>query len=203
MAEINNLDKLTDKIYQEGIEKAEQESKRLLTNAEAERIFVLENASNQAKKIIADATSEARRISRSMEKEVQLKGKQLVSDLKGEIQNLLSLKVLKEPTREAFGDNNFIQEAILEAIASWKPTDDLELMLPGDLESKLEQAFKQLVKAHSKNLNITFNNQLKGGFQILEKVNSYKISFTEEDFIALFSPYLEEQTSKTLFKQSI
>jgi len=202
MTDINNLDILTDKIYQEGIEKAEKKSKGILAKAEAERIRILEEASYEAKKITDDATSEANRLSRSVEKELQLKGKQLISDLKGEIQNLLSRKILKEPAKAAFSDVSFIQSAILEAIASWKPADDLELLLPKSLENRLEKSFQQSISDYSKNLTVTFNDQLQGGFRISENSDAYQISFTEEDFISLFSQYLEEQTTKILFTTS-
>ena len=199
MADMNNLDKLTDKIYQEGIERAENESTRILSKAEAERIRILDGAKQQAKKITDHATSEANKLTRSVEKELQLKGKQLVSDLKGEIQNLLSRKILKAPTKEAFSDVAFIQEAILKAIDSWAPTDDLELLLPTELENKLEKNFQQSIRDYSKNLTVTFNDQLQGGFKISERSDSYQISFTDEDFIHLFNSYLEEQTTNILF----
>ncbi|WKN45601.1 V-type ATP synthase subunit E [Tunicatimonas pelagia] len=202
MADMNNLDILTDKIYQEGIEKATKESEEILTKATAEHDRVVRAAQEEAKKIITDAQREAARISRSTEKELQLKGKQLVSDLKEEIQHLLSQKILHKSTNEAFADHSFMQTAILEAIASWKSTDELELLLPKELEHKLEEAFRQSIRAHAKNLFITFSDRLSSGFRIAEKANAYQISFTESDFVALFAPYLEEQTAQLLFSQS-
>jgi V/A-type H+-transporting ATPase subunit E len=136
-----------------------------------------------------------------MEQELQLKGKQLMSDLKGEIHHRLSCKVLKEPIKEAFSDTKFIQSSILEAINSWKPTDELELMLPRDLENKLEKSFQYNILYQLKNLTITFHGKLQEGFRISEKSGAYQISFTEEDFISLFTPYLEEQTTKILFNK--
>ena len=48
MADLNNLDRLTDKIYLEGISKVEKESKKMLSESEI-----------ASEKIIAEAREEA------------------------------------------------------------------------------------------------------------------------------------------------
>jgi V/A-type H+-transporting ATPase subunit E len=199
MKELNNLDQLADKIYQEGIEKAQRESKSILSSAAAERAKMLEAAREEAKKIVGDAQREASRIARSTEQELIRKGKQLISDLKVEIHRLLGDKILAKNTQAALVDVSFLQTAILEAIRCWEATDSLELVLPSELEDKLGEAFQQSVREHAQNLTITFNNRLRSGFRITEKEQAYQISFTESDFIALFTPYLEEQTAKLFF----
>ncbi len=202
MKELNNLDQLADKIYQEGIEKAQQESSAMLARATADRDRILEAAREEAKKIIADAHREATQIAQSTEQELLRKGKQLISDLKVEIHRMLSDKILKGNTQAALADVEFLQEAIREAIASWDATDGLELVLPPELEHKLGEAFRQSIHEYAKNLTVTFSGRLSGGFRIVEKDQAYQISFTESDFIALFTPYLEEQTSQKLFSTS-
>jgi len=199
MKELNNLDQLADKIYQEGIEKAQRESKSILSSAAAERAKMLEAAQEEAKKIVDNAQREASRIARSTEQELIRKGKQLISDLKVEIHQLLGEKILAKNTQTALADTSFLQTAILEAIRSWEATDSLELVLPSKLEDKLGEAFQQSVREHAQNLTITFNDRLSSGFRITEKEQAYQISFTESDFIALFTPYLEEQTAKLFF----
>ena len=201
MVEINNLNKLTDKIYQEGIEEAKMDSLKILSQAEAEARKLLDNANNEARGIVALAKKEAQKIARSTEKEVQLKGMQLISDLKEAIQNTLSKKILVKDAKDAFADDSFLKSCILEAISSWKPSDDLELVLSKELESKLEAGFLQSTVQHFRNLTITFNNRLDKGFRIIEKTEGYQISFSEDDFIILFSSYLNKQTRDLLFSQ--
>ena len=64
MAELNNLDQITDKIYLEGIERAEKESKSILSKTEKEREQILSEAREQADQIITQAKRESE--SRSM-----------------------------------------------------------------------------------------------------------------------------------------
>ncbi len=198
MKELNNLDQLADKIYQEGIEKAQRESKAILSAAEAERAKLLAVAKEEAKKIVTDAKREADRIARSNEQEIIRKGKQLISDLKVKIHQVVADKVLVNNTQAALADVSFLQQAILEAIHSWE-ADSLELVLPQKLENKLEEAFQNSVREHAKNLIISFDDRMSEGFKITERDQAYQISFTENDFIELFTPYLEEQTAQLLF----
>ena len=101
-------------------------------------------------------------------------------------------------TQAALADVSFLQQAILEAIHSWE-ADSLELVLPQKLENKLEEAFQNSVREHAKNLIISFDDRMSEGFKITERDQAYQISFTENDFIELFTPYLEEQTAQLLF----
>lgn len=201
MTEINNLEILTEKIYQEGIEKAEKDAKTILAKAETERNEILEKARAESDKIINEAKKEAARISRSTEKELELKGKQLISDLKNEIKSILSDKIIEKNTKGAFADTSFLQSAILEAIKSWQPDEELEIVLPKELEKKLKSTFSKSIGSHAKNLTVTFGDKLTGGFRITEKSGGYQISFTEEDFVALFTPYLNRQIHELLFER--
>ncbi|MEQ9300638.1 MAG: V-type ATP synthase subunit E [Cyclobacteriaceae bacterium] len=203
MTEVSNLDILTDKIYREGIEKAEKDSKAILDKAEVKRTELLEAARSEAQKTIAQAQREAARISRTVENELLLKGKQLISDLKSEVHQVLTQKVLTRSTKAAFADTEFLKSAILAAIDTWQPTNDLEVVLPKELEDKLEGAFHQSICDHAKNLTITFSNKLTGGFRIAEKDQGYQIAFSDEEFIALFKSYLDHQTEQLLFRQSV
>ncbi|MBV6646043.1 MAG: V-type ATP synthase subunit E [Cyclobacteriaceae bacterium] len=202
MAEINNLDIITDQIYKEGIEKAEVTSKAILAKAESESSRLLAEAKEEAAKLVNEAKREAERVARSVENELQLKGKQMISDLKREVKGTLNDKILHDNGKKAFADVAFLQSAVLEAISCWKSTDSLEIVIPKSLEKKWDSAFHRSVSDHAKNLTITFSDQLSGGFRISEKGEGYQISFSEEDFIRLFASYLDRQTQQILFRES-
>ena len=203
MPEINNLEKLTDKIYQEGVRKAEEKSEAIVKSAEEERNRILAEAEAEAKRIIAEAHQQAARIARSTENELTLKGKQLISDLKVEIHQLLSAKDLENGMGGAFADVSILKSAILEAIRSWNSVDHLELMLPPELEKKLEKAFHLSIREHTENLTITFSDKISRGFRITKKDDFYQISFSENEFNDLFKLYLSEKTNQLLFDESL
>lgn len=203
MPEINNLEKLTDKIYQEGVRKAEEKSEAIITAAEKERNRILTEAQAEAKRIVTEAQQEATRITRSTENELTLKGKQLISDLKEEIHQLLSSKILGKNVATAFANVSFLQSAIIEAIRSWNSDSDLELILPSELKNRLDKAFRQSIREHTESLTITFSDKISSGFRIIKKDDLYQISFTENEFATLFESYLSETTNKLLFDESL
>lgn len=199
---INNLEKLTDQIYKEGIEKAQQDSKKIRQEAAAEKDTILKNAKAEAAGIIEEAQREANRLQKSVESELELKAKQFMSDLKVKIQGSLSQKIIEPNTKAALADVNFMQSIIADVLKHWKDTNDLELILPKDLEAKLNGAFTQSIKKQAPNLTITFKSSLNGGFRIAKKADNYQISFSDDDFIEIFKSYLSEQTNEVLFKAS-
>lgn len=199
---INNLEKLTDQIYQEGIEKAEKQSQKMLKEAEAEKAVILNNAKAEAESILEEAQREANRLQHSVESELNLKAKQFISDLKAKIEGLLSQKIIETTTKAALADVDFMQSAITDVLKHWKETNDLELILPKGLEDKLNSAFARRIKELTPNMTITFESTLNGGFRIAKKADNYQISFSDDDFIEIFKSYLSEQTNKVLFKTS-
>ncbi|MEO1050585.1 MAG: V-type ATP synthase subunit E [Bacteroidota bacterium] len=196
---LNNIDQLVDKIYKEGIEKAEKESNTILTDTQASCRKMLEDAKSEADKILVKARQEADSLSRSIENELKLKSKQMVSDLKAEITNLIGDKVVKENVKAAYADTAFFQSVILEAIKHWSATKGLQLILPESLEDKVKKTLQSTLKTELPDLNVTFNDKLESGFRINSQEDGYLISFTDEDFINLFRTYLTEQADQLLF----
>ena len=199
---ISNLEKLTEQIYQEGIEKARIQSAKMIDEAEAEKALLLKKAKAQEDGNLEEAQREANRLHESVESELQLKSKQFISDLKAKIEGLLSEKIVETTTRAALLDVNFIQAAIIEVLKHWQNPKDLELVLPKSLEDKINTAFSQRIKELAPNMTITFESALNAGFRIARKEDHYQISFSDDDFIEIFKTYLSQQTNQVLFKAS-
>ncbi len=199
---LNNLEKLTDQIYREGIEKAEEQSKKMIEDAKAEKQLILNKDKAEAEKILEEAERESKRLKLSVESELELKAKQFTSDLKLKIQNLLAQKIVDHTTKEAMADVSFMQSIIADVLKHWKNSDDVELILPKNLEAQINSTFKRRIHEVAPNMMIHFENKLNNGFRIARKKDHYQISFSDDDFIEIFSSYLSEQTNKVLFKSS-
>lgn len=198
--ETANLEQLTEKIYDEAIQKAEKEAEKILNKAKSESDLIISKAKDEAEhNILAKARKEADLIKSSTESELQLSGKRLMSDLKREITNLISDKILAENIKDVFLDTSFFKEVILEIIKNWGKEDILELHVPDNTRKKIDEGFKQEIAACVKDLTITFDDRIKGGFRISKTTDSYQISFTDEDFIAFFQTYLSKKTRQLLF----
>ena len=198
----SNLDKLTEKIYQEGIEKADLKAEEIIKGAEKKKEEIIAAANTEAERIITSAKKTAVLETRSAESEIKLKGKQLVSDLKNEINHLLTLKVLDNNIRQSFSDQSFLQSLVLEIAGHWKSGEELELVLPEKLKEEVGKAFEKNISEHIDNLVVSFSDRLTNGFRISRKGDTYDITFSEDDFIELFSAYLKEKTSQYLFMET-
>ncbi len=197
---IHNLDKLTDQIYREGIERAEKQSKIIIQEVENNKEKILQDARDEAAKIVSEARREADRLKRSVENELALKGEQFISDLKARILDMLSDKIIKPNTEKVFTDVKFVQSMITGIIKNLKIDGELEVVFPADLEKKLKQSLANSIREMAPNLTISFGDKVDSGFRIARKSDNYQLSFGNEDFIGIFRPYLSEQADKLLFK---
>ncbi len=198
---LNNLNSLTEKIYQEGIEKAEEESKKILQRAQKQSEEIVNKARLEADKLLVEATGKADKLAKSTEMELQLKSKQMVNDLKKEIESMLSDRILTHTIEKGFDQIGFLQDAIVEAIKSWEPAKELELTLPKTLEKDLKDKLDASIGNNMSNLRITFGDRLKKGFLIINKSEGYELSFSDQEFVELFTPYLSERVRTLLFEK--
>ena len=198
---MNNIETLTQKIYEEGVEKANQEAEEVKQKARDEASQIVENAKKEAADIKKSAEDEAAQLKRNTEAEIKLSAQQAVSQLKQSIKELLSSRILGESTGKLFADADFLKQIILETIKNWKQDQGVELYLSEDLQKKLGDAFENSIRKEVKNLEVKTSPRLDKGFRISQEGNAYQITFTEKDFEAFFSPLLKERAQKIVFEK--
>lgn len=201
----NKLQELTQKLYNEGVEKANEEADKIIKEAKAEADKIKKNAEKKAKGIIEEAEQKSEEIKKNVHAELELASKQTVRKVKQQITDLITSKVIDEPVKKAFDDEKFVKEIIETIIKNWDPQKkesvDLSVLLPEKLEKEFEKYFKAKTgKELNAKLELSFSEAVKGGFKIGPADNSYKISFTEEDFINFFKSYLRPKTGEMLFQ---
>ena len=171
------LDQLTNKIYQEGVEKAKQDAEEILEKAKAEIIVLAQ-------------------LKRNTEADLKLAGNQAISSLKQQIKALLSAKILNEPVGELMVNPDFLRELVLSLTGNMDQKQGFEIKFSKEMEGKMDQAFENSLKREVKDLKVDFDGKFAKGFRIEPKGDTYQLTFTEEDFINFFKPYLKEKTEK-------
>ena len=126
--------------------------------------------------------------------------------MKQQITDLVNGEIVNASVKDALKDKDFVKRLIETSIKNWKPASDedidISLLLPEKQEKEIQQYFTESVKdLLKKGLEIRFDDEVKSGFQIGPKNGSYKISFTEEDFINFFKQYLRPRLIKLLFAE--
>lgn len=199
------LQELTEKIFQEGVERGNQEAGLIIAKAREEAGLINKKAIVEAERIIEQANQKASEIQSKAQSEVKLAGRQVLNALKQEITGLVLARTLKTDISKAFEDSSYIRELILAIIQKWEPGTDgnisLNLVLPANKETELRSYIETKVKSLlSKGLVLQFSGKLKNGFEIGPADGSYKISFTDDDFNHFFIDFVKPAVAALLFE---
>lgn len=195
------LQELTDKVYKEGVAKAQNEADAIAKKAQADAEAIVEAARKEAAEIVAKAKSQAEETARNTESEIKLASGQTVGALKAAIENLITTKVTEAPLKETFADKAFIADLLRKTVDGFvaKGSTDLKVILSAEDLKALDSRIKKSFAAEmSKGLTFEAGN-VKSGFKIGPKDGSYYISFAENDFQNFFKAYLRTKTAEMLF----
>ncbi|MBR6759321.1 MAG: hypothetical protein IKM03_02940 [Alistipes sp.] len=200
--ENTKLQQLTDKLYQQGLEKGRAEADNLVAAAKSEAQKIVADAEARAAKIIADAENKAADVEKNAMTEISLAGKQAVAKIKAEIENLVVAKATSEGVKKANLDVAFIKDMLLAVAKNWNNGAKVELsaLLPEAKKAELNKEFEAVAKALlAEGVELGFAADVKSGFKVGEKKGGYYISFSDEAFEALLGGYLREKVAKLLF----
>lgn len=198
----NKLDLLTKKIYEEGIEKAQNDAKDILEKAQKDAENIIKEAENKAMAIIEKANADSANLRQKTEAEIGMSVKQAIAALKQQITNLISNNISAEMSKTAFNDKEFVHGLMSKIIEKWssESNSDLSIILN---EKEKEEFEKYLINKHKEllnnNLTLITNSTQKDGFVIQPKDGGYKITFSEKVFEEFFNAYLKEYSKKLLF----
>lgn len=197
-----NLDMLTDKIYREGVEKARQEAESIVEKARQEAREVLKEAKDQSDGLLAEAQKEAEGLKKNALADIRLAGNQAISTLKQEIRKLLNEKIIEKPIGDLFNDPSFLKTIILEVVKNGANEGLHEVKLPTRLKNSFDQSFENALKKEVKELKVTFDDRLHGGFRLSKEGEDYSFTFSDEDFAAYFKSFLRNKAEDVLFGNS-
>ncbi|MCG8409997.1 MAG: hypothetical protein MI739_01795, partial [Bacteroidales bacterium] len=93
----NKLQELTQKLYNEGVDKANAEAEKILAEAKAEAEKLKLNAEKEAQKIIENAEQKSVEIKKNVDAELALASKQTMREVKQKITDAIVSKVIDEP----------------------------------------------------------------------------------------------------------
>ena len=110
----NKLDVLTKKLYDEGVDKANQKAGEIIEKAKQDADKLIADAEAKAKEIKAAAGEDAENLKKKAESEMALSARQAIAALKQAVTDLISGKISGEMAKTGFEDKAFIQELLRE-----------------------------------------------------------------------------------------
>ncbi len=201
----DKIQEITQKIYQEGVDKAKADAEKIIADAKKEATEIVEKAKNDKNEITGQAEKEAQEIRKNVESEMQLAARQFTSKLKQRIVASITASPIEKPVKEAFDDKDFVKKIIHTAIEKWNPQQPeitgLKILLPEKDEQEFSEYFEsEIHNMLNKTIEIGFDDKTRKGFKIGPKDGSYIISFSENDFENYFKNYFKERTRTLLFE---
>ena len=199
----SKLQELTDKLFQEGLEKGRAEAENLVAEAKSNAAKLVAEAEARAAEIVAAAETKAVDIEKNAMTEISLAGKQAVAKIKAEIENMIVTKSLSEGVKSANLDPSFIKDMLLAVAKGWNngAKAELEALLPEAKKAELGEAMEAAAKSLlTEGIEVGYSADVKSGFKVGEKNGGYYISFSDESFEALLGGYLREKVAGLIFK---
>jgi V/A-type H+-transporting ATPase subunit E len=195
---------LTEKIYQEGVVKAEARGEEIIAEAKQKALNIVNQAEAKAEDIIAKAEQKAADLKTKVDAELRLSARQAIGSLKQKMTDLIIWEVTKEPIENAFENTEFVIELIEKLVDYWLANfgqeEHLRILLP-EADYKRYQEFiegraQELLK---KGMTVEFKGKMSKGFMIETQDQRFKVSFTDDDFENYFRTFARPRTYKLLF----
>lgn len=198
----DKLQTLTDKIYQEGVEKGNREAQEVIETAQKEATSIIAKAKEEALTIIAKAESDAANLKSNSASELKLSSNQALNAVKQEITSIITDSIISPDIKTATTDQEYIKsllEAVIKEWAAGKETN-LQILVPEGTGKGVTEYFNSTAKGVlDKGFTIKEVNGIKSGFQVAPADGSYKVSFTDEEFSNFFKEFVRPQLSQLLF----
>ncbi len=196
------LQKLAEKIYAEGVQKAKDEAENIISEARKKADEIIKQAEKEKEQILKKAQQEKEDLYRKSMVEFKSAAEQVKLSLKQEIANIISKSSLRDEISLALSEVEFVKDILLEIVKKWDfiSYPELEIILPENKKKDFEKLFLKKAKSiFEKNVTINFEGKMREGFKVMPKNGNFVLSFTEEDLNQFFSTYLKQKTKELLF----
>ncbi len=198
---MENINALAEKIYQEGIQKAQLEAEELIQKTEKEAHDILEKAKKEAEEIKEKGRADAQNQKKIIESEIRLAFQHSLEELKNKVRELVIFRSLTKPTKKLFSDPKFISDLVLEMAKKLDGSNGLVIKFSKEWEGEIQNRLKEEINKDLKDVSLEIDSRLgPKNFRIAEKGKNFEISFSEKDFVEFFQAHLKESTRNLLFE---
>lgn len=192
------IQELTEKIFNEGVEKGKQKADALIAEAEGKSQEIVSRANAEAERIVTEAQKRAAELKKNTESELKLYATQTLDALKGEVAQILTSKIAESSVKAAAQDPAFMREVILKIVQNWKPGEEVSI------EAADAKALQEYFAAQAKDLldkGVKIEEVAGHATQFVLKPadGSYKIEFGEEELKLFFQGFLRPRLVEMLF----
>jgi len=201
--ENNKLSQITQKLYEEGLERGRAEGERLESEARTRAAEIVRDAEQKAAAIVRKAEAEARELHKNTMTEIELAGRQAVARVKGELADAVVARSIADGVHRAGLDPAFIKDILIAIARGWNGgagKASLQALLPEARRAELDKAVAESAAALLKEgVEVGYSPAVRTGFKVGERGGGYYIAFGDENFEALLGQYLRDKVGEILF----
>ena len=194
----SQIQALTEKVYQEGVLKGEQEAAKILADANAQAEQVERDARARAEQIIAEAQRSASELKSNTERELKLNASKLIEATKASIVDVLAGRIAGDSVQALTANPELLQRVVLEIAKGFDLKHGAEIT--SSQAEELKAYFAQNAKALlEEGLTIKQVAGKATQYTIRPQNGSFKVEIGEQEFVELFKSILRPQLAQELF----
>ncbi len=194
----SQIQALTEKVYQEGVLKGEQEAAKILADANAQAEQVERDARARAEQIIAEAQRSASELKSNTERELKLNASKLIEATKASIVDVLAGRIAGDSVQALIANPELLQRVVLEIAKGFDLKHGVEIT--SNQAEELKAYFAQNAKALlEEGLTIKQVAGKATQYTIRPQNGSFKVEIGEQEFVELFKSILRPQLAQELF----
>ena len=194
----SQIQALTEKVYQEGVLKGEQEAAKILAAANAQAEQVERDARTRAEQIIAEAQRSASELKSNIERELKLNASKLIEATKASIVDVLAGRIAGDSVQALTANPELLQRVVLEIAKGFDLKHGVEIT--SSQAEELKAYFAQNAKALlEEGLTIKQVAGKATQYTIRPQNGSFKVEIGEQEFVELFKSILRPQLAQELF----
>ena len=194
----SQIQALTEKVYQEGVLKGEQEAAKILADANAQAEQVERDARARAEQIIAEAQRSASELKSNTERELKLNASKLIEATKASIVDVLAGRIAGDSVQALTVNPELLRRVVLEIAKGFDLKHGVEIT--SSQAEELKAYFAQNAKALlEEGLTIKQVAGKATQYTIRPQNGSFKVEIGEQEFVELFKSILRPQLAQELF----
>lgn len=193
------LKELIEKIKSDGVKSAGEEAARIVADAEKQAAEIVAKAQREAEDLKSKAQSDAARLEASGKDALKQAGRNLLIDLRQEVEALFNDLLGQEIRASLTGET--VQKSIVTVIEKWaeKGAGELELLVAEKDLAELQGGLKKKLASQMKEgMEIKPFKDIEAGFRIATKDGSAFYDFSDEELTNLYSRYLSPSLFATV-----
>ena len=198
------LQSLLNKIRSDGIDKANEQAKAIIANAENRARDIVFKAEKTRNEYMEKAKADAQLLRERSEQSIRQVARDVVLEVGTAVQETLERVLLKDVT-EALSDD-FMQTLLSDIIPALvkisDAADGVELMVPEAQAEKLTKyAQAELAKAIGGGLKITASRNITAGVRVMVEKGRVEHDFTDKAIMDAMAGILRPYLSKIIFQK--